>query len=113
MNLKIIAQFIIILMMILFSLNGRANDSHLEQAVQHTEAAAKATMPKSIVEHAEAAKAHAEAAKNEKNHLIPGGAHLDAGIRSLNKVIENGELGAADSARKAAEEALNHFKQAV
>ena len=65
-----------------------------------------------IAEHAEMAKTHANAAKNEKNLTATGGTHLDAGIRSLDQAIENGKLGAADSARKAAEDAVTHLKEA-
>lgn len=102
-----------ILIMTLFSLSALAAENHLNQAIQHADTAVRAPDGKTIAEHAEMAKTHANAAKTEENRDTTGSTHLDAGIRSLDQAIEKGNLGAADSARKAAEDALAHLKQAA
>lgn len=79
-----------------------AEESHIDQAIIHAEAAAKADGGKAIAEHAEAAKAQAKTADE----------HLDAGIKSLDDAIEHGKLRHADLAKKSAEEAVVHLKAA-
>lgn len=82
-----------------------AGESHIAEAIKHTEASAKAADGKaviSIVEHAEAALGHAKTA-NE---------HLTAGITSLNDAIDHGKLKHADLAKKSTEEAVIHLKAA-
>jgi O-acetylhomoserine/O-acetylserine sulfhydrylase-like pyridoxal-dependent enzyme len=85
-----------------FASIGAYAESHMAEALKHAEAAAKADDTKSIVEHAEAAKTHAKTADE----------HLDAGITSLNDAIDHGKMKHADSAKKAAEEAVTHLKAA-
>ena len=79
-----------------------AAESHMEQALKHAEAAAKATDGKVISEHAGKAKDHAKTADE----------HLDAGIVSLDGAIEQAKQGHADLAKKSAEEAVTHLKAA-
>ena len=84
------------------SFGAYAGESHMTEALKHAEAAAKADDSKSIVEHAEAATTHAKTADE----------HLDAGITSLYDAIDHGKMKHADSAKKAAEEAVTHLKAA-
>ncbi len=84
------------------SFGAYAGESHMAEALKHAEAAVKADNGKTIVEHAEAAKTHAKTADE----------HLDAGITSLNDAIDHGKMKHADSAKKAAEEAVTHLKAA-
>lgn len=82
-----------------------AAESHMVEALTHTEAAVKAAdgnAVNGIVEHAEAAKAHAKTASE----------HLNAGITSLNDAIDHGKMKHADLAKKSAAEALTHLKAA-
>ena len=85
-----------------FATFGAYAESHMAEALKHAEAAAKADDTKSIVEHAEIAKTHSKTADE----------HLDAGITSLNDAIDHGKMKHADSAKKAAEEAVTHLKAA-
>lgn len=84
------------------SLGAYAAESHMAEALKHTEAAAQAGDGKTIAEHADIAKSHAKASDE----------HLDAGITSLDAAIEHGKLGHSDVAKKAAEEAVTHLKAA-
>jgi hypothetical protein len=79
-----------------------AEESHMEQALKHAEAAAKAGDGKTIAEHAEKAKTHAKTADE----------HLDAGITSLNDAIDHGKQKHDDLAKKSTEEAVKHLKAA-
>ncbi len=87
---------------LIFASLGAYAESHMAEALKHAEAAAKADDTKSIVKHAEAAKAHAKTADE----------HLDAGITSLNDAIDHGKMKHADSAKKSAEQAVTHLKAA-
>ncbi|MBP6058929.1 MAG: hypothetical protein KA524_11065 [Nitrosomonas sp.] len=113
MNMKTITLYTSFLMVLFFSVHTFAAGNHLTEAIQHAEAAVKSAEGKSIAQHAEEAKTHANAAKNEKTQATTSGSHLDAGIRSLDEAIKEGNLGAIDSARKAAEQAITHLKQAA
>lgn len=114
MHMKTISLYTsILIILMLLSFGTFARENHLNQAVQHAEAAIQSTDVKAITEHAEEAKTHAEAAKAEKTQATGGNSHLDAGIRSLNEAIKEGKLGAVDLARKAAEQAVAHLKQAA
>lgn len=84
------------------SFGAYAAESHLEQALEHAQASAKATDGKSIAEHADTAKKHAKVSDE----------HLDAGIVSLDEAIEHGKQDHADLAKRAAEEAVTHLKAA-
>jgi len=86
----------------LASFGSYAGESHIEQALKHAEAAAKADDAKTIGEHLDAAKTHAKAADE----------HLDAGITSLNDAIDHGKMKHVDLAKKSAEEAVTHLKAA-
>lgn len=112
MHMKTITLYTSFLIIFFFSLSAFAAGNHLNEAIQHAEVAAKATEGKTISQHAEEAKTHANAAKAEKTQAATN-PHLDAGIRSLDEAIKEGNLGAADSARKAAEQAVAHLKQAA
>ncbi|MFU8789253.1 MAG: small metal-binding protein SmbP [Methylobacter sp.] len=79
-----------------------SEESHNKLALEHAQEAVKAADVKAVVEHAEIAKTHAKVADE----------HLDAGIKSLEEAIEHGKLGHDKPAKKAAEEAVNHFKAA-
>lgn len=84
------------------SFSTYAEEKHMAQALEHAEAAAKATDGKDIAKHAEMAKTHAKTAEE----------HLNAGIQSLNGAIEHGKKGHNDLAKSAAEEAVTHLKAA-
>jgi len=84
------------------SFGAYAAENHMEQALKHAEAAAKADDGKTIAEHAEAAKIHAKTADE----------HLDAGITSLNDAIDHGKMKHPEAAKKSAEEAVTHLKAA-
>ncbi|WP_297324356.1 small metal-binding protein SmbP [Nitrosomonas sp.] len=113
MNIKTITLYTSVLIMVLCSFSAFAAESHLNQAIQHAEAAVKSADGKTIAEHAEEAKTHAKSAQTEKTLAKTAGSHLDAGIKSLDEAIKQGKLGAADLAKKAAEEAVTHLKQAA
>ena len=85
-----------------YSFFAYAGESHIDQAIEHAEAATKATGGKAMAEHAETAKTHAKTADE----------HLDAGIKSLEDAIESGNLRHDDLAKKHAEEAITHLKAA-
>lgn len=113
MHIKTITLYTSFLIIFFFSLSAFAAGNHLNEAIQHAEVAAKATEGKAISQHAKEAKTHANAAKADKIQATATNPHLDAGIRSLDEAIKEGNLGAADSARKAAEQAVAHLKQAA
>ena len=89
-----------------FSVN--AGNSHLEEAIQHTEAATEADGAKSIAQHAEEAKTHANAARAEKSD----DKHLQEGLKCLDDATREARDGKTEEARKAVTDALEHFKQA-
>lgn len=112
MSVKIGMFFTSIMIMILFSLSAIAGESHLVHAIKHAEAAAAAADGKAVAEHAEHAKAHAIDAKNNKNAKSDP-KHIDDGIKCLDDAIKEGKGGNAEAAKKAATDAVTHFKQAV
>ncbi|MBA3756976.1 MAG: hypothetical protein H0X02_12460 [Nitrosomonas sp.] len=109
MNMKTISLYVSILIMALFSFSAIAADSHLDQAIQHAEAAITSPDGKAVAQHAEEAKTHAKAAKNDKTD----GKHMDEGIKCLDDAVKEGKAGNTDAAKKAARDAVNHFKQAA
>lgn len=113
MNMKAITLYTSILVMILCSFSAFAAESRLDQAIKHAEAAVEAVDGKTVAGHAEKAKSHAVAAKTEKTITKTAGSHVDEGIKNLDEAIKEGNLGAADLAKKAAKEAVTHLKQAV
>lgn len=113
MNTKTITFFTsFLLILALFSFNALAESSHLDQAIQHAEAAAKLTDGKAVAKHAVEAKNHANAAKNDKDRVIDR-KHLDEGIKCLSDAIREGNEENTDAARKAVSDAVKHFKQAT
>ena len=112
MSVKIGMFFTSIMIMILFSLSAIAGESHLVHAIKHAEAAAAAADGKAVAEHAEKAKTHAIDAKNDKTSKSDP-KHIDEGIKCLDDAIKEGKGGNAEAAKKAATDAVNHFKQAV
>jgi hypothetical protein len=79
-----------------------AAENHLGAAIEHAEAAAKASSAGNVTEHAEAAE---KAAKESQTHL-------NAGIERLNDAIEHGKAGHTDMAKKSAGQAVEHLKAA-
>lgn len=84
-----------------------AAESHLNEAIKHTEMALQSTEVKSIAQHMEEAKTHSEAAQSEQT----ADSHLNEGIKKLDEAVKESQLGAAELAKKAAQEALTHLKQ--
>ncbi|MBS0485305.1 MAG: hypothetical protein JSS06_08875 [Proteobacteria bacterium] len=112
MSVKTMTFFTGIMIMILFSLSAMASESHLVHAIKHAEAAAAAADGKAAAEHAEKAKTHAIDAKNDKTSKSDP-KHIDDGIKCLDDAIKEGKGGNTEAAKKAAADAVNHFKQAV
>lgn len=96
----------------LFSVNVIAQNDQLDKAINHADEAYKASDSKEIALHAEKAQPFALAAQKEMHFSHEGRNHIEAGIVSLDQAVEKGKLGATDSARHAAGEALRHFKEA-
>ncbi|SNX61151.1 Small metal-binding protein [Nitrosomonas ureae] len=109
--MKTITLLTTLIMMTFFSLSVLAGESHLDHAIQHAETAAKSADGKAVAKHAMEAKKHANAAKNDKDRQIDT-KHLDEGIKSLDEAVKEGKDGEADAAKKAASDAIEHFKQA-
>jgi len=109
MNKKTIIIYASILIMAFLSFSAVAGQSHLDEAIQHAEAAAASTNGKTIAKHAQEAKTHAKAAKNDKTDAK----HLDEGIKCLDGAIKEGNDGNLDAAKKEAADAVKHFKQAA
>ncbi|MER2514187.1 MAG: small metal-binding protein SmbP [Nitrosomonas ureae] len=84
----------------------------MDHAIQHAETAAKSADGKTVAKHAMEAKKHANAAKNDKDRQIDAN-HLGEGIKSLDEAVNEGKDGEADAAKKAASDAIEHFKQAA
>ncbi len=112
MYMKTITLFSSFLIMALFSFSALAESSHLAQAIQHAESAAKSSDGKTVAHHARMAKNHANAAKSQKDRVI-NRQHLDEGIKCLNDVVKEGEDGNTDAAKQAAADAVTHFKRAT
>ena len=112
MNTKAITLFTSILIMALFSFSALAESSHLDQAIQHAESAAKSPDGKTVAHDARMAKNHANAAKSQKYRHIKR-KHLDEGIKCLDDAVKEGKDGNTDAAKQAATDAEKHFKQAT
>ncbi len=112
MSAKTLLFFTSIMIMILFSLSAMAGESHLVHAIKHAEAAAAAADGKAVAEHAGQAKTHAIDAKNDKTSKSDP-KHIDDGIKCLDDAIKESKSGNTDAAKKAATDAVSHFKQAV
>ena len=109
MHTKTIILYANILIIALFSFSAIAGQSHLDQAIQHAEAAVTSPDGKTIAQHAEESKTHAKAAKNDKTDAK----HVDEGIKCLDDAVKEGNDGNIDAAKKAATDAVEHFKQAA
>jgi uncharacterized protein involved in high-affinity Fe2+ transport len=79
-----------------------AEENHMQEALKHADLAAKATDAKAIAMHAEESQAHAKTADK----------HLDAGLDSLDQAIKHGNKNEGALAKKAAEEAAKHLREA-
>ncbi len=110
--MKTITLFAGILIMVLFSLNVQAGDNELIDAIQHTQKAVTAKNGDDVIKHAEMAKGHANAAKNDK-YINVENKQMDDGIKFLNDAINEGKGGNLEAAREAARDALKHFTQAT
>ncbi len=111
-KMKTITLFAGILIMVLFSLNVQAGDNELIDAIQHTQKAVTAKNGDDVIKHAEMAKGHANAAKNDK-YINVENKQMDDGIKFLNDAINEGKGGNLEAAREAARDALKHFTQAT
>ena len=74
-----------------------------QEAVACEESAKKGDVTEAL-RHAEAGKAHAEAAKAERSNP-----HLDAGIRNLDEAITNARAGKAHDTEESASAAVTHL----
>jgi len=110
--MKTITLFASLLIMILFSLSVQAGDNELIDAIQHTQNAVTAKDGDEVVKHAEMAKGHANAAKNDK-YIKVENKQMDDGLKFLNDAIKAGKGGNLEAAREAARDALKHFTQAT
>lgn len=106
--MKIINLFIYILSMASLSFIVFAKTNHLEQAIQHIEAAIAATNGHVVAEHAEMAKIYINGAKDKEDPEVDL-KHLDESIRSLDEAVEKGKNGNPVAAKQAARDALNHL----
>lgn len=112
MNMKTITLFASILIMAIFSSSALATSSHLDQAIEHAQAAVKSTDGDAVAQHARTSKNHANAAKSDRDRII-NREHLDQGVDSLNVAISEGKEGNTEAAREAATDAIKHFKHAT
>lgn len=112
MNMKTITLFTSILVMAIFSSSALAVSSHLDQAIQHAQAAVKSDDGETVAQHARTAKNHANAAKSDKDRQI-NRKNLDEGIESLDVAVSEGNDGNTEAAQHAATDAIQHFKQAT
>ncbi len=104
-----VIKILTFLLITFLSFNVYAERSHIELAIQYSEAALYAKDEKSLAEHAQEAKIHANAAKNEKIN----NKHLLEGIQSLDDAGREAQAGKMNAATKAAKAALDHFKRAT
>lgn len=90
------------------SFNVHADDSHLKETIKHTQEAVQAVDVKTIAQHVKEAKKHAMAAQSEN----PEDKHIQEGMKCLDDALRESRNDEADSARKAASDALDKFNQA-
>jgi len=105
--LTLLVAFVPVVFMV-SSFNVHADDSHLKEAIKHTQEAVQATDAKTIAQHVEEAKKHAAAAKSEE----PEDKHIQEGLKCLDDALRESRNDKTDSARKAASDALDKFNQA-
>ena len=113
-NITLLASFFI---MAIISFSAVAEDTALDQAIQHAQAAATSSDSKAVVQHATEAIMQATAAIKMKP--IAGSydknedSHISKGLKCLDDAVKEGNAGHTDSAKKAASDAASHFKQAT
>lgn len=112
MNMKTIMLFTSILIMAIISSSALATSSHLDQAIQHAQAAVKSTDGEAVAQHAGMSKKHAIAAKSDNDRVI-NREHLDQGIESLDVAVSEGKDENTEAAQQAATDAIQHFKHAT
>ncbi|MBL8497445.1 MAG: hypothetical protein IT524_02800 [Nitrosomonas sp.] len=83
--------------------------SHLDQAMQYSEAALYARDGKTLIEKAEEAKQQASLASAEK----VDGKHREQGLQCLDNAIKEAKAGNVEAARTASKDALDHFTRAA
>ncbi len=106
--LSILSSILVPVVFMVSSFNVHADDTHLKEAIKHTQEAVQAMDAKTIAQHVEEAKNHATAAQSEK----PEDKHIQEGLKCLDDALRESRNDEADSARKAAGDALDKFKQA-
>lgn len=106
--LSILSSILVPVVFMVSSFNVHADDSHLKEAIKHTQEAVQAVDVKTIAQHVEEAKKHATAAQSEK----PEDKHIQDGLKCLDDALRESQDDEADSARKAAGDALDKFNQA-
>lgn len=82
---------------------------HVAEAIAHAEGAVDhggQGHPDALVEHAQEALTHAQAAQKEVKNP-----HLDEGVHELMEAIEHGQKGHADVGTKHAKSAVMHLKE--
>lgn len=109
MKMKNITLVTSLLILALISFGTVAADSHLDEAIQHAQAAATSSDSKAVVQHATEAITHAKAAKNDKTDSK----HINEGLKCLDDAVKEGNAGNIDAAKKEATDAVKHFKQAA
>ncbi|MBL0010914.1 MAG: hypothetical protein IPP22_07835 [Nitrosomonas sp.] len=108
MNKKTIILYASILIMALFSFGAvAAGQNHLDQAIQHAEAAVTSADGKTVAKHAQEAKTHAKGAKNDKTDAK----HLDEGIKCLDGAIKAGNDGNLDAAKERSDGCSKTFER--
>lgn len=85
--------------------------SHLEQAMQYSEAALYARDGKTLVEKAEEAKQQATLASQQRERTE--GKHMEQGVQCLDNAIKEARSGNVEAARTASKDALDHFTRAA
>lgn len=83
--------------------------SHIEQAMQYSEAALYARDAKTLIEKAEEAKQQASLASGEKVR----GRHREQGLQCLDNALKEARAGNVEAWRTASKDALDHFTRAT
>lgn len=106
---RILSSTIVLAFFLFGSVSVQAENSHLRQAIKHTEAAMEAVDAKTIAEHAGEARRHATEAKSTD----PKDQHILEGLKYIEDAIKQSRVDNTDFARQAAADALDKFKQAA
>ncbi len=89
-----------------------AGFDHLSEAILHTYSAFRSSNGETVAKHAEVARIHASATKNDQHRKIDHN-FLNEGIRCLNLAVKEGENGNIDAAKQAVDDALLFLIQSV